>query len=504
MIEAGAGTGKTFTVTQGVHAVTYSAAFNYNIGSDEQKAIWDVMREDENPGNIHMTSFTTDASDQLADKCPRDGVGKPIASSSSTYGMGLQFAKRAGQAGYVDRWGHKYKSLTTEFLGGTRKELSEIKPGLWDAIVDIQVYARLALKRSMTKEEWVKMADHFGVGYEPQWLDEAIDGTNAVLEAGLKQVGKYDFTDMVYIPVLLGLVQKRYDTLIVDEFQDMGRAQQELCLLASWKRILIGDPNQAIYGFAGADQSAFDRLEKFLGMTLAGVKKMPLTLTRRCSQAVVREANKMVSSLRALPSAPEGKVEECSKGRFLSDHLDRLIGQKKGFGQPPMMIICPTNAPLISLMFKLKKKGINSYVQGKDVTASMVNFVEKCDDMRDLHWKLSAKIDQLENRKASRNRDTELDKMQALKEIADECLSKGDVLKSIDRMFSDDPVNGWLPLRSIHKSKGLEEENVIFWEEDRCLGGRYVTKEWQHAQARNMWYVAVTRAKRDLYKVSSR
>ena len=499
IIKAGAGTGKTFTVTEGVHAMTYSSKFNYARGSVEQQAVWDVMRRDEYPGNIHMTSFTTDASEQLADKCPTGA-----ATSSSTYGIGLRFAKKAGHAGYIDRWGHKYKTLTTEFLGCTRWESNEKRPGLWDAIFEVQGVARLQLKKKLTPEEWRKLADHFGVGWEGGWLEDAVDGTNAVLKAGLELTGKYDFTDMVYIPVLYGLITKIFDTLIVDEFQDMGRAQQEVCLLSSWKRILIGDPHQAIYGFAGADQNAFDRLEKYLGDTLLGVTTLPLTVSRRCCQAVVREANKIVPELRAMDNAPEGKViEHCSKEQFVQEHLDRLISQRTGLGAPPIMIICPTNAPLIGLMFKLKKRGINSYVQGKDVTASMVNFVERCDDMNKLLYALEEKLCQLERRKQSRNRDTELDKMKALMEISQECLSKGDVIKSINNMFSDTPVNGWLPLRSVHKSKGLEGKNVVFWEEDRCNSPQS-TLPWQHAQDRNLRYVGTTRAKLELIKVQSK
>lgn len=57
--------------------------------------------------------------------------------------------------------------------------------------------------------------------------------------------------------------KKRFRYLMVDEFQDINPAQQRLIRI--WSRLgrelfVIGDPDQAIYGFRGADPFCFDRL----------------------------------------------------------------------------------------------------------------------------------------------------------------------------------------------------------------------------------------------------
>lgn len=504
IIKAGAGTGKTWTVTEGIYPMMHTKRRKEVPPSEEQQAVWDAMAEDEYPCPIHMTSFTTDASQQLEDKCPLDSVGKPMVSSSSTYGMGLGYAKRAGQAGHIDIYGHKYKTLTTECLGKSRYELKDDKPGLWDAIVGVQAVARLALKKELTAIEWKRLADHFGIEWTGAWVDDAIAVTNAVLKAGRENLGKYDFTDMVYLPVIQGLVTKKYSTLVVDEFQDMGRAQQELCLLAGWRLILIGDPHQAIYGFAGADQDAFDRLENWLGMTQKGVKVLPLNMTRRCSKAVTHQANKIVPELRHLPEAPEGSVIFCGKGEFYSEQLPKLLVNYKGGSMKSLdfMVICPTNAPLISLMFKLKKKGVNSYVHGKDITASMVSFVNKFDTLKELRFAVDAKIDALLEKKRSRTTETQIDTTCALKDICAECSSKDQVLASINNCFSDVPRNGWLRLSSIHKAKGLEAKKIVLWEVDRCKS-KFSTLPWQHQSDINLEYVGITRAINTLIAVKS-
>ncbi len=505
LIEAGAGTGKTWTVTEGVHPMLHSQRKDKNLPSEEQQAIWDEMAKDGYPSPIHMTSFTTDAADQLEERCPKDFTEKAKVTSSSTYGMGLGFAKRAGQGGYVDKWGHKYRGLTNEWLGKTRFQMKDDKPGLWDAIAEVQQVARLSLKLSVNKEEWIKLADHFGTEWEHRWVDDAVEGTNAVLKAGREDVGKYDFTDMVYLPVVQGLVQKKYHTLVVDEFQDMGRAQQELCLLAGWRMILIGDPHQAIYGFAGADQSAFERIEWFLGMTQKGLSKLPLRTTRRCCKSVVREANKFLpegEKLVALPNAPEGEVIDCMKHQFYETHLPKLLKNYKftTSRQMDFMVICPTNAPLISLMFRLMEKGVRAYVHGKDVTKSMVTTVEKHATLADLTYHLNEKMDKLLERKPSRTTMTQIDITKALQDIARKCTSKDQVIASLKSIFSDEPRNGYLRLSSIHRAKGLENQTIVLWERDRCKS-KWSTKAWQHLQDKNLEYVGITRAKTKLIQV---
>ena len=77
-----------------------------------------------------------------------------------------------------------------------------------------------------------------------------------------------DFDDLINVPVRLlsqdpelrRILQARYPVLAVDEFQDINRAQYQLFhLLAITARdvCVIGDPDQAIYGFRGASPAYF-------------------------------------------------------------------------------------------------------------------------------------------------------------------------------------------------------------------------------------------------------
>jgi ATP-dependent DNA helicase UvrD/PcrA len=82
-----------------------------------------------------------------------------------------------------------------------------------------------------------------------------------------------DFDDLVALPAralsqdsaLAALYRSRWPWISVDEFQDVDAQQYRLLeLLAppAANLCVIGDPNQAIYGFRGADASCFDRFRQ--------------------------------------------------------------------------------------------------------------------------------------------------------------------------------------------------------------------------------------------------
>ncbi len=120
---------------------------------------------------------------------------------------------------------------------------------------------------------------------------------------------RIDYPDMIYLPLVLDLVQKRFPLLFVDEAQDLNFAQQEMVVRAGHRLVLVGDPHQAIYGFAGADDVAMKTMEKYLGSTKRGVETYPLTVTRRCSTSVVKEAQKIVPDFHAHEDNTVGCVE---------------------------------------------------------------------------------------------------------------------------------------------------------------------------------------------------
>ncbi|MGJ7614121.1 MULTISPECIES: UvrD-helicase domain-containing protein [unclassified Variovorax] len=109
-------------------------------------------------------------------------------------------------------------------------------------------------------------------------------------------------------PELLAVVARRYPHILIDEAQDIGSVHQailELLIRAGSCVTLIGDPNQGIYEFAGADG-------KFLTDYLkrAGVQQHSLQRNFRSAPSIVGLANGLCGrgdvAERPAPSTPHG------------------------------------------------------------------------------------------------------------------------------------------------------------------------------------------------------
>jgi DNA helicase-2/ATP-dependent DNA helicase PcrA len=93
-----------------------------------------------------------------------------------------------------------------------------------------------------------------------------------------------DFDDLIRLPVralaadpaLATLYRNRFRHVSVDEFQDVDEQQYRLLTLIAPPRAnlcVIGDANQAIYGFRGADTSCFARFTRDYAPAVAGLKR---------------------------------------------------------------------------------------------------------------------------------------------------------------------------------------------------------------------------------------
>jgi DNA helicase-2/ATP-dependent DNA helicase PcrA len=120
---------------------------------------------------------------------------------------------------------------------------------------------------------------------------------------------------------VLSEYQKRFQWILVDEYQDINLAQYRLIrLLASGQSpnlLAIGDPNQAIYGFRGADVGFIDRFIT----DYAGAAVLDLSRSYRCSDTIL-QASSQVLSASGRPAALRG-IEAGIRIRILENPSDR-------------------------------------------------------------------------------------------------------------------------------------------------------------------------------------
>ena len=118
-----------------------------------------------------------------------------------------------------------------------------------------------------------------------------------------KKLRKIDFDDMLVLcyelfssrPDVLAQWQKKFRYILIDEFQDINRIQYDvICMLARPENNLfvVGDDDQAIYGFRGADPSLMFRFRE----DFPDSKQFLLGINYRSTSNIVRNSLKVIEN----------------------------------------------------------------------------------------------------------------------------------------------------------------------------------------------------------------
>jgi len=123
----------------------------------------------------------------------------------------------------------------------------------------------------------------------------------AALGPALKAANAMDFDDLLLHPLTLfrehpdrlRAYQSRFSFILVDEFQDTNRAQYDLIrqLGAHGNVAAVGDDDQSIYGWRGADVR---NMQEFL-KDFPGAKLVRLEENYRSTQVVLDAANGVIA-----------------------------------------------------------------------------------------------------------------------------------------------------------------------------------------------------------------
>jgi DNA helicase II / ATP-dependent DNA helicase PcrA len=350
--------------------------------------------------------------------------------------------------------------------------------------------------------QWLAIADHFNL-YEElterENIEKAIQLSIKTLEES-NEIGReiIDFDDMIYLPILYGVKMHQFPRIMGDEQQDANQARRSLArkILADGGRVgFVGDPNQAIMGFAGADNDSCDR-------TIAdfGCKVLSLNVTYRCPKAIVTAAQRYVQDYFAHESAPEGE--------FFEEEDGERVWAEQSFN-PTDAILCRNTKPLIEQAYSFIRRGIACHVEGRDIGAGLIAFMDK--------WRVATtdaflnKLEVWETRQVERalakGDEMEMerirDKAATLRILCEGCVMLADVKRKIESLFQDSngkPADN-ITLSTIHKAKGLEWPNVYVYGYKELMPSKYARKSWEMEQERHLGYVAFTRAKERLVLV---
>ena len=165
-------------------------------------------------------------------------------------------------------------------------------------------------------------------------MDQEEDPAFARYQEGLG--GKLDFDDLLRRTLdqwRAGRTDRRFTHLLVDEFQDVDRLQ--LALLLAWRveggtLFAIGDPDQSIYGFRGADPDCFAALEGARTVTLKrNYRSTPEILSAALPAAEAVDGEKRPLEA-ARPHGPAVRLVTAPGDRaeaiFIAKEIARMVG----------------------------------------------------------------------------------------------------------------------------------------------------------------------------------
>ena len=491
VIKALAGTGKTLTLVGGVHVLRGKPLQDIT-PSDQQHAVWKELLKENQPQSICFTTFTVSARDEIKAR-----LGNALQCRvTNMHGMGYSIlATQAGISGkqiVLDK--HKTdKLIEIAHNGMSIYKIHRKWPGYASAVKRLVQLSKYMLELHPTDEFLVDIAGQYGVALG-EHAELIFTTTRAVLNQGLKNITKVDYDDMIYLPIVLDMPIPKYDLLVVDEGQDLNRCQQELALRSGREIMIAGDENQAIFGFTGADARSMQTMETVLqkrGAEQQGYHTFPLTVTRRCSRAVVEEARKIV---------PEYEAHEDNADGWVRWDGPSVLSK----ATPNDMILCRTNSPLLRKAFEMINQDIPVVMLGKKIGDGLVHLIQtlKASSVSDLENKLgryeSKELQRMQDQGNCRE-STQLavqDKCACLRQFCGRCDSVAEITEAIDTIFSNSNERA-IKLSSIHQAKGLEGRNVFILHPE-LLPHPMAKTAVEREQERNVKYVAITRTRNGL------
>ena len=331
------------------------------------------------------------------------------------------------------------------------------------------------------------------IKHDIDFTDEMIDQALVLHATMAKNTKVFDFTDMIYVPAILDDIRMdKYDYIFIDECQDLNTAQQTLvmrCRAKECRVISVGDKQQAIYGFAGADHESFEKLAN-----MEDTKVLPLSICYRCAKTIVEKAQEIVPHIEFHPSAPEG---ECRAGSTLEIRNGDWV-------------LCRNVKPLIVLCVDLISKGKRAHVKGAEIGRAIITMLRKTEktSYKSALLTLLTGLKKLEKDLLKQGVFEPLkhpryvnmkERISVIAFLGRGCISTKQIISQLERIFKEE--QGGISLSTIHKSKGLENDRVFIICPE-LLPSKYATQPWQLEQERNLTYVAYTRAKKQLIIVN--
>lgn len=274
LILAGAGSGKTRTLTSRIAYL--------------------IKEKKVEPNNILAVTFTNKAAKEMKER-----VEESINSKTS----GLWIGTFHGVCARIMREEAEYLGFTKNFtIYDVDDQVRAIKKVISTLSVPQQLYTPKMIqnKLSKVKNQFLFPEDLYEM--EREGLDEYLPSIYLSYQRFLKENNAFDFDDLLIKPIelfkkepkILKKYASKFKYVLVDEYQDTNKAQYLLIreLVKSHNNIcVVGDEDQAIYGWRGADISNILNFQK----DFKDAKVFKLEENYRSNKFILEAANAVVA-----------------------------------------------------------------------------------------------------------------------------------------------------------------------------------------------------------------
>ena len=281
VIIAGAGSGKTRTITYRIAHMVKECGID--------------------PNSILALTFTNKAANEMKERIEKlVGEDTPI-SATTFHSFAYKFLKNFPQnIGYKKNFTIADDEDQREII----KKIIKNIPNLYE-ILDTKRVKKLINKAKESGYYTKKQAQNY---YEKRYEamgESVINQLCDIFEEynkTLKESNTMDFSDLIInlrnillVPEILEMVQKRFKYFIVDEYQDTNLTQGQIVDLMSSKEgnlCVVGDPDQSIYKFRGAQISIINDFAK----NHRNTKIVKLEENYRSTPQIIEVANVVIAN----------------------------------------------------------------------------------------------------------------------------------------------------------------------------------------------------------------
>jgi DNA helicase II / ATP-dependent DNA helicase PcrA len=476
-ILAGAGTGKTTTITR--------------------RIAWQVASGAVPPSGIVAVTFTDKAAGELRSRLA--GLGVEGVRASTFHSAALALLRRfAGDPGRI----LSTKALLLRQIGNRLPPPYKFRPA-----GDLATEVEWAKNRRLTPDTYLGGLE----GHEPPIPADLAHRVFREYERRKEEAGSLDFEDLLERTIrmleeddaALALVRERWSAFTVDEYQDVNLLQQTLLELWLGERdelCAVGDDYQSIYGFTGASAQWLLALPRRFPQT----KVVRLEQNYRSTPQVLTLANRLVPQLGGAEKTlratrADGPEPVVRAGVDVAARIAELAAEGVAYEQQALLV--RTNARAADFEESLHDAGIpfqGASLLARDAARRMLKVLPRGDVsagpvVREAAlaqgWLVSPP-EKLGEREQTRQAD-----LARLVRLAEQF--EGDVgafVASLHERFGATAGRG-VHLLTLHRAKGLEFEAVHI---PRLEEGELPNRRADLDDERRLLYVGLTRAKRHL------